>query len=265
MSFLGGSVVKNPPANAGDVSSIAGSGRSLGGGHGNPLQCSCLENPMSRGAWRATVHWVTQSQARLSDETTAQLTYRYWWCSWCRGVSLMELALGGSFSLQTLIFYVWEFFSNSFFDHFLSFPWCPTSHLWTLYYLMLDFLDRIINFLFSSHIPYFIYLFCFLPLPPEAQMIKNPPSMWETWVRSLGREDPPEDGMATHSSIITWRIPWTEEPGRLQSMGSQRVGHDWETKHNNSAFWDVSPTLSSRLLLSLLVCLNIHLSGCSRS
>ena len=48
----------------------------------------------------------------------------------------------------------------------------------------------------------------------------------ETWVRSLGRENPLEEGMATHSSILAWRIPWTEEPGRLQSMGSQRVGHD---------------------------------------
>ena len=53
--------------------------------------------------------------------------------------------------------------------------------------------------------------------------------MWETWVRSLGREDPLEKEMATHSSILAWRIPWTEEPGGLQSMGSQRVGHDWAT------------------------------------
>ena len=62
-------VVKNPPANAGDMgdtSSIPGSGRSPGGGHGNPLQCSCLENPMDRGAWRATVHGVAKSQTRLS-------------------------------------------------------------------------------------------------------------------------------------------------------------------------------------------------------
>ena len=48
----------------------------------------------------------------------------------------------------------------------------------------------------------------------------------ETWVQSLGREDPLEEGMATHSSILAWRIPWTEEPGRLQSIGSQTVGHD---------------------------------------
>ena len=57
-------------------------------------------------------------------------------------------------------------------------------------------------------------------------MVKNPPAMWETWVQSLGCEDPLEKGMATHSSILTWRIPWTEEPGGLQSMGLQRVGHD---------------------------------------
>ena len=53
--------------------------------------------------------------------------------------------------------------------------------------------------------------------------------MQETWVQSLGQEDPLEKEMATHSSILAWRIPWTEEPGGLQSMGSQRVGHDWVT------------------------------------
>jgi len=50
--------------------------------------------------------------------------------------------------------------------------------------------------------------------------------MWETWVRSLGQADPLEKGMATHSSILAWKIPWTEEPVGLQSMGSQRVRHD---------------------------------------
>ena len=66
----GGSVVKNPPASAGDagdVGSTPGSGRSSGEGHGNPLQYSCPENPMDRGAWRATVHGVTKSQTRLSN------------------------------------------------------------------------------------------------------------------------------------------------------------------------------------------------------
>ena len=59
-----------------------------------------------------------------------------------------------------------------------------------------------------------------------AQMVKNIPVMWETWIRSLGWEDPLEKGMATHSSILAWKIPWTEEPGRLQSMRLQRVGHN---------------------------------------
>ena len=57
-------------------------------------------------------------------------------------------------------------------------------------------------------------------------MIKKLPAMQETWVRSLGWEDALEEGMVTHSSILDWTIPWTEEPGGLQSMGSQRVGHD---------------------------------------
>ena len=59
-----------------------------------------------------------------------------------------------------------------------------------------------------------------------AQMVKNLPAIQETWVRSLGQEDPLEKGMAIHSSILAWRIPWTEEPGGLQSMESQRFGHD---------------------------------------
>ena len=58
------------------------------------------------------------------------------------------------------------------------------------------------------------------------QMVKNLPAMWETWVRSLGQEDPVDKGMATHPSILAWKIPWTEEPGRLQSIGLPRVGHN---------------------------------------
>ena len=61
---------------------------------------------------------------------------------------------------------------------------------------------------------------------PVAQRVKRLPTMRETWVRSLGQEDPLEKEMATHSSILAWKIPWTEKPGRLQSMGSQRVRHD---------------------------------------
>ena len=72
--------------------------------------------------------------------------------------------------------------------------------------------------------PYYIWIF------PVAQTVKNLPAMKETRVRSLGREDPLEKGMATHFRILAWRIPWTEEPGGPQSMGSQRVRQHWATK-----------------------------------
>ena len=61
------------------------------------------------------------------------------------------------------------------------------------------------------------------------QMVKHLPTMWEAQLRSLGWEDPLEKEMETHSSILAWKIPWTEESGRLQSMGLPRVGHDWVT------------------------------------
>ena len=69
-----------------------------------------------------------------------------------------------------------------------------------------------------------IYLFIY---DRVAQRVERLPAMQETWVRSLGQEDPLEKERATHSSTLAWKIPWTEKPGRLQSMGSQRVGHDW--------------------------------------
>ena len=69
-----------------------------------------------------------------------------------------------------------------------------------------------------------------------AQRLKRLPAMWETWVRSLGGEDTLEKEMATHSSILAWRIPWTEEPGGQQPTGSQRVGHDWATSLSLSHF-----------------------------
>ena len=58
-------------------------------------------------------------------------------------------------------------------------------------------------------------------------MVKSLPEMWETWVQSLGQEDTLEQGMATHSSILAWKIPWMEEPGRLQSMGLRRLRHNF--------------------------------------
>ena len=74
-----------------------------------------------------------------------------------------------------------------------------------------------------------------------AQMVTNPPATQETWVWSLGWEDPLEEGTTTHSSILAWKIPWTEAPCGLQSMGSQRVRHNRATKHSTAQL-AISPT-----------------------
>ena len=71
----------------------------------------------------------------------------------------------------------------------------------------------------------------------DGKAVKHLSAMWETWVRSLGRESPLEKEMATHSSTLTWKIPWMEEPGRLQSKGSQRVGHDRATSFQYNRVW----------------------------
>ena len=84
-----------------------------------------------------------------------------------------------------------------------------------------------------------------------AQRVKRLPAMQETWVRSLGQEDPLEKEMATHSSTLAWKIPWTEKPGRLQSMGLQRVGHDWATSLSLSLHKIISLTVS---ILSPSIC-----------
>ena len=70
-----------------------------------------------------------------------------------------------------------------------------------------------------------------------AQTVKNLPAMWETGVRPLNWEDPLEEGMSTHSSILAWRIPWTEEPGGLQSMGSQKVKTWLKRLSTHEGFW----------------------------
>ena len=83
-----------------------------------------------------------------------------------------------------------------------------------------------------------------------AQTVKNLHEMQEIQVWSLGQENPLEEGMATHSSFLAWRIPWTEEPGGLQSMESQRVGHNWETfTHSLSILWN-------NYIFSLLILFN---------
>ena len=81
-----------------------------------------------------------------------------------------------------------------------------------------------------------------------AQTVKNLPAMQETWVLSLDEEDPLEKGMATHSSVLAWRIPWTGEPGGLQSVGSQRVGHSRATNTLTSL---VQPPFCKELIVFL--------------
>ena len=78
---------------------------------------------------------------------------------------------------------------------------------------------------------------------PGGSVVKNLPSIHKTRVRSLGQEDPLEEGVATHSCILAWRIPWTEEPEGLQSMGSQRVGHNWVTNTFRAGAWVTAGTI----------------------
>ena len=87
-----------------------------------------------------------------------------------------------------------------------------------------------------------------------AQTLKNPPAMQETWVQSLGQEDPLEKGMATHSSVLAWRIPWIEEPGRLQSMGHKEL--DMTEQVTLSAFFIVQlshPYMTTRKIKALTI------------
>ena len=84
-----------------------------------------------------------------------------------------------------------------------------------------------------------------------AQMVKNPPAIQETWVQSLGQEYPLEKEMATYSNVLAWRIPWTEEPGRLQSMESQRVRHNWMTNIFTFTVFDYSNDQGALLAFSL--------------
>ena len=80
-----------------------------------------------------------------------------------------------------------------------------------------------------SYISPLIFISFLLPDSLVTQKVKHPSIMQETWFHSLGREDPLEKEMTTHFSTLAWKIPWTEEPGRLQSMGLQIVRHNWET------------------------------------
>ena len=86
---------------------------------------------------------------------------------------------------------------------------------------------------------------------PGGSGVKNPPAVWKTWFRSLGWEDPLEEGVASHSSILAWRIPWTEEPGRLQSTGSQgQTGLKWQSAHCQLSGSSSTPSLVAQAVKS---------------
>ena len=97
-----------------------------------------------------------------------------------------------------------------------------------------------------------------------AQTVKNPPAMREIWVRFLGQEDPLEKRMATHSSILVWRIPQTEKPGRLQPMGPQKVRHNWVTNfhlhisYKYKTWWNMNVTIFKFKNSIILFCVSIN-------
>ena len=196
LGFPSGSVVKNLPANAGaaeDVGSISGSGRSPGRGHGNPLQYSCLENPMDRGTWRATVHGVAKSQTWLSDWAC---TWSFLWVgllvatgktsqvTWDLNCDKLHLNLGVRYSLYPEKAMAPHLQYSCLENPMDRGAWKASVHGvpegWT----------RLSDFTFTFHF------------------------------HTLEKE------MVTHSSVLAWRIPGTGEPGGLPSMGSPRVGHD---------------------------------------
>ena len=117
----------------------------------------------------------------------------------------------------------------------LSHQGSPTdnSHSWLMFHAGIPSF-----FWFIYRYPQFLYSLV-------VQTVKSLPAMRETQVQSLGQEDPLEKEMATHSSILSWRIPWTEEPGGLESMGSQKVRHDWVT--NTFTFFQTIALVSKSL------------------
>ena len=131
-----------------------------------------------------------------------------------------------------ILFTVWRLLLQFFYSFFLVL--LSSLVTWWLFTVMFELLFQLyMNLLqiFDLWVPWGLYIASSL----VAQMVKNLPVMQETWVQTLGWEDSLEKGMATYSRVLAWRIPWIEKPGGLQSLGSQRVGHDWAT--SPKLFW----------------------------
>ena len=217
-----------------------------GEGNGNPLQCSCLESPRERGAWWAAVYGVAQSQTwpkwhsssssswiangKRSDNTLVSIAAESQW------PRREELAAMFSWGTDSPVCYA--FHSSCSFPNTQAICCSPAEVICSLpaYFHNLLILNKYFSVLVSlavvvkrdheimGGIIFCVWKNCSICLiynTPTVQEIQ------ETQVGFVGQEEPLEEGRATHSSILAWRILWTEEPGGLQSIGLQRVGHDW--------------------------------------
>ena len=218
-----------------DMVLILGLERFPGGRNGDPLQYFCLENLMDKTAWQAIYSPWGCSQTRLS---TCQLEH------------LVQFPV----LYNRLWIFFFFFFKHSagdgvwillFWNPRLRFLWfgrpvsymlcCPISS--GVYYSSVSRIKITRRSRLSISFQALQVARAHSYISPEANTawyrskdgsaVKNPPAIQEMGVQSLGWEDPLEEGTATHSSIPAWRIPWTEEPGWLQSRGSQKVRHDW--------------------------------------
>ena len=145
----------------------------------------------------------------------------------------------------------------------MGYVWTWTTRIQLQYYISFTCALIILNG-YLLHLLKCIIIFCwYVGSSLVAQMVKCLPTMWETWVQFLGWEDLLEKEMATHFSTLAWKILWTEEPGRLPSMGSQRVGHDWVTSLTHSAilFQALGSVTFTFRLLCLLLLLSLSYSS----
>ena len=194
----------------------------IGEGNGNPLQCSCLENPRDGRAWWAAVYGVAQSWTRLKRLSSSSSR----WLINNRFLSVLEVESWKSGSGDSpLLGYRLQ-------ASHCVFTWREEKQAfwWVLQgrnAIALIISQRLHSLWPSSWGLVFQHEFGGTSL--VAQRVQCLPAMQETRAWFLGQKDPLEKEMATHSSTLAWKIPWTEKPGRLQSMGSQRVGHDWVT------------------------------------
>ena len=224
-----------------------GSGGSPGGGNGNPLQYSCLGNSEDRGACRATVYGVAKSWTQLSMHTCTDLKLSKRTSSMISGPLLMRYREVSHHSLWPWVISLFLFLSVFAVIQLLSHVWlfvtpwtaaCQASLSFSISQSLLKLVSIELVVLFkhlshplsppsppalslSQHQGLFLWVDSLhqvakvLELPLVAQMVKNPPAVQETQVQSLDQEDPLKEGMATHSSILAWKIPWTEKPDWL--------------------------------------------------